>query len=70
MLMLSRKASQSIVIDGNIRVYVSSIQGTTVRLGIEAPQEVPIYRHEILPEQDGKPSAQRPLITNSDIHKR
>jgi carbon storage regulator len=48
MLVLSRKLNESIVIDGNIRVMVVGFRGNQVRLGIEAPGSVPIYREELL----------------------
>lgn len=47
MLVLSRKTEESITIGGNIKVRVISIRGNTVRLGIEAPQEVSILRSEL-----------------------
>jgi carbon storage regulator len=48
MLVLSRKETESIVIDGRIRVTVGEIKGGKIRLGIEAPQDVPIRRSELL----------------------
>ena len=39
MLLLARKAGQSVVIDGNIRVTVDRIRGRMVRLKVEAPRE-------------------------------
>ena len=48
MLVLSRKIHQSIVIDGNIRITMISVRGQQVRISIDAPQEVPIYRGELL----------------------
>jgi carbon storage regulator len=47
MLVLSRKRNESIVIDENIVVTVVDIRGDKVRLGIEAPKEVPIHRSEV-----------------------
>jgi carbon storage regulator len=47
MLVLSRKLNESIVIDGDIRVTVVSIHGNQVRLGIQAPESVPILREEL-----------------------
>jgi carbon storage regulator len=47
MLVLSRKRNESIVIDGNIVVTIVDIRGDKVRLGIEAPKEVPIHRSEV-----------------------
>lgn len=47
MLVLSRKKNESIVIDENIVVTVVEVRGDKVRLGIQAPREVPIHRSEI-----------------------
>ena len=47
MLVLSRKTNESIMIDHNIKVVVLEIQGNKVRLGFEAPQDVPIHRAEL-----------------------
>lgn len=47
MLVLTRKLNESIVIDGNIRVTVVAIRGNHIRLGIEAPIEVPVLREEL-----------------------
>ena len=47
MLVLSRKRNESIIIDGNIVVTVVDIRGDKVRLGIEAPREVPVHRSEV-----------------------
>jgi carbon storage regulator len=47
MLVLSRKNGESIVIGGAIKVQVVGVNGKAVRLGIEAPKEVPVHRSEI-----------------------
>ena len=47
MLVLSRKKNESIIIDQDIRITVVEIRGDKVRLGIEAPKEVPVHRSEI-----------------------
>jgi len=47
MLVLTRKNGESIVIDNRITVTVVRLTGNTVRLGIEAPAEIPIQRSEI-----------------------
>ena len=47
MLVLSRKRSDSIVINANIVITVVEVRGDKVRLGIEAPREVPIHRSEV-----------------------
>lgn len=47
MLILRRRAGESIVISGHIRVEVAEIAGNQVKLVIEAPKEVPVYREEV-----------------------
>lgn len=47
MLVLSRKKNESIVINNDITVVVVEIRGDKVRLGIEAPREVPVHRQEV-----------------------
>ena len=48
MLVLSRHTNESICIGGDlIRVTVLSIHGDSVRLGIEAPKDITVHRHEI-----------------------
>ena len=54
MLVLSRKLNEKIVIDGNIVVTVVKIDRNQVRIGIEAPGEIPVYREEILPMSVGR----------------
>jgi carbon storage regulator len=48
MLVLSRKPGEAVVIDGQITVRIIEIRGDRVRLGIEAPREVPVHRCELL----------------------
>ena len=47
MLVLSRKKNESIVINNEITMVVVEIRGDKVRLGVEAPKEVPVHRREI-----------------------
>ena len=47
MLVLSRKTNESIVIDGNITVSVLRVDHDNVRIGIDAPLEIPVLRKEI-----------------------
>lgn len=49
MLVLSRKLGEKIYIGDNICITVVDIDRGKIRLGIEAPREVPIYRQELLP---------------------
>lgn len=50
MLVLSRKKGESIIIGDNIEISIIDIQGDTIRLGINAPREVQIYRKELYEE--------------------
>lgn len=47
MLVLSRKKDERIVINGNIVITVVEVRGDKVRIGIEAPTEVPVHRQEV-----------------------
>ena len=47
MLVLSRKKGQSIRINDDITITVVDIRGDRVRLGIEAPKEIPVHRQEV-----------------------
>jgi carbon storage regulator len=47
MLVLTRKLNESIIINDDIRITVVGIRGNHVRLGIEAPDSVPIFREEL-----------------------
>lgn len=47
MLVLSRKKDESIVINNDIKIVVVEIRGDKVRLGVEAPKEVPVHRQEV-----------------------
>ena len=47
MLVLSRKKGESIVINDEITLVVVEIHGNKVRLGIEAPKDVPVHRQEV-----------------------
>ncbi|MBI3468811.1 MAG: carbon storage regulator CsrA [Planctomycetes bacterium] len=59
MLVLSRKKNESIVINNEITVTVVEIRGDKVRLGIQAPKEVPVHRREVYEAIHGK---------NSELH--
>lgn len=47
MLVLSRQRDESIIIGDNIVVTIVDIRGDKVRLGIDAPKEVPVHRQEV-----------------------
>jgi carbon storage regulator len=47
MLVLTRKKSEAIVIGDDIVITVVGIHGDKVRLGVDAPKDVPVHRHEV-----------------------
>ena len=47
MLALSRKKNEALVINNNVEVTILEIKGDQVKIGINAPKEVPIYRKEV-----------------------
>jgi carbon storage regulator len=59
MLVLSRKLGEKIFINDNICITVVDIDRGKIRLGIEAPRDVPIFRQELLPgnEKTAVPTA-------------
>ena len=67
MLVLTRKPKQQIMIGDNIVINVVEVQGDNVRIAIEAPREIKIYRGEIyraIQEENQKAAAQ---ISNIDL---
>ena len=50
MLILSRKSGESIVIDGRIKLTIIRVEGEAVKVGIEAPAQVPVHRQEVYDE--------------------
>src|SRR5206468_3763622 len=61
MLVLSRKLGEKICIGENIRITVVDVERGKIRLGIEAPREIPIFRQELL-----TPAAnERPLVVET-----
>ena len=47
MLALARKVNESIILNDNIEVTVLEVKGDQVKIGINAPKDVPIYRKEL-----------------------
>ncbi len=50
MLVLTRKSNQSIMIGDDIEISVLAVMGEKVRIGIEAPRSVPVFRREVYVE--------------------
>lgn len=71
MLVLSRKKDQTIVIGDNIELTIIDIQGDQVRLGINAPKNISIYRKEIFLEiqEENKKAASGEMVDLDGIFK-
>ena len=63
MLVLSRQRDESIIIADNIKITIVDIRGDKVRLGIDAPKEIPVHRQEVFDaiqrENDQENASQR-----------
>ena len=66
MLVLSRKKNESIVIDDKITIVVVEIRGDKVRLGIDAPKEVPVHRREVYEAIKRNEQAESPAENQAD----
>ena len=64
MLALSRKQGESIVIGNNIEITVLEAKGDQVKIGISAPQSVPVYRKEIYAQIQEE---NREAVANLDV---
>jgi carbon storage regulator len=64
MLVLSRKLNEKIIINGDIVVTLVKIDRNQVRIGIEAPADVPVFREEIAPR---KPAARRDALATAGV---
>lgn len=68
MLVLTRKSNQSIMIGDDIEVSVLSIMGEKVRIGIQAPREIPVFRKEVYLEiQEERATAQPVAAAGTDL---
>ncbi|WP_281863641.1 carbon storage regulator CsrA [Planomicrobium okeanokoites] len=70
MLVLGRKKGESIIIDDQIEIIVTSVEGETVKLGIEAPKHITIHRKEVYLEiQEENKKVMSNVIDISDFLK-
>ena len=70
MLVLTRKSNQSIMIGDEIEVSVLSVMGEKVRIGIQAPQRVPVFRKEIYLEihrETGAVAPSKDAVTSDSV---
>ena len=47
MLILSRRAGESIYLDDNIKITILEVQGKKIRLGLDVPEDMTVYREEV-----------------------
>ena len=71
MLVLTRKKNESIILNDNIEITIVDVQGDQVRIGINAPKSVSIYRKEIFLEiqAENKKAANVKAIDLKDLLK-
>lgn len=67
MLVLSRQRDESIIIGDNVVVTVVDIRGDKVRLGIQAPHEIPVHRREVY-EAIQRENVQASQLEQKDLH--
>ena len=64
MLILSRKAGESLILDGGIEIKITEIYGDKVRIGIAAPADVKVYRKELYATIQENQSAARVAVSS------
>lgn len=67
MLVLSRQRDESIIIGDNVVITVVDVRGDKVKLGIEAPKEIPVHRREVY-EAILRENRQASLLKPEDAH--
>lgn len=70
MLVLTRKANQSIMIGDEIEVSVLAVMGEKVRIGIAAPRSVPVFRKEVwIDIQESGPAEDNRLAVDAELER-
>jgi carbon storage regulator len=67
MLVLTRKSNQSIMIGDDIEVSVLAIMGEKVRIGIQAPRDIPVFRKEVYIEIQEEGAANGPKGARDEV---
>jgi carbon storage regulator len=67
MLVLTRKSNQSIMIGDDIEVSVLAIMGEKVRIGIQAPRDVPVFRKEVYLEIQQERAGEEPKDARDEV---
>jgi len=72
MLVLTRKLNESLMIGDNIEIKIVEISGKTVKLGVEAPKDIQIFRKEIYEEikQENIEAANKDIVSIVDFIKK
>ena len=72
MLVLSRHRDESIMIGDNVVVTIVDIRGDKVRLGIDAPQDIPVHRQEVYDaiQRENKKASQLDPTDTGDVGKK
>lgn len=69
MLALARKINESVIINDNIEVTILDIKGDQIKIGIDAPKSVPIYRKEIYVQIQEANKASANMATPDELSK-
>ena len=67
MLILSRKAGESLILDGGIEIKITEIYGDKVRVGISAPADVRVYRKELYATIQENQSAAQVAVSSDAV---
>ena len=67
MLILSRKAGESLILDGGIEIKITEIYGAKVRIGISAPADVKVYRKELYATIQENQSAAQVAVSSDAV---